>query len=51
MFGPTAGSASELRGGRKLDRADAQRIEHPDELVLDNVGERADHEKMVLARS
>ena len=51
VFGPTAGSVSELRGGRKLHRTDAQRIEQPDELVFDHIGQRSHHKEVVLARS
>ena len=45
MFGPTAGSAVGAARRQELHRADAQRLEQPDELVLDHVGQRADDEQ------
>jgi hypothetical protein len=48
--GPTAGSSPARRGGRKRDRADAERRRTAAELVLDHVGERADHQQRGRAR-
>ena len=50
MLVPTAGSAVELAWRQETYRPDPQRVEHAGKLVLDDVGERAHDQKLVLAR-
>ena len=48
MPGPTAGASADRRIGRNRTAGDAQRSEHAGELVLDDIGERADDQKAGL---
>ena len=45
MPGPTGGSSVGVPRRQERDRTDAERVEQAEELVLDDVGQRADHQQ------